>query len=47
MKNGALFWLIVFGISASLFFVIAAVVAYKGLGDLRVLLRDSSQRRRE
>jgi hypothetical protein len=37
--NGwALFWLVVFGASAVLFFAIAVVVTIRGVGDLRDLL---------
>lgn len=39
MSTGVLVWLIIFGIAAALFFVIAAVVGVKGVGDLRDLLR--------
>ena len=44
MKSGALFWMIVFGISAAAFFVVAVVVTIKGFGDLRDLLRPSDER---
>ncbi|HKO98022.1 MAG TPA: hypothetical protein VJU86_13575 [Pyrinomonadaceae bacterium] len=39
MNNGTLFWIIIFAISALTFFVVAAVVAVKGVSDLRHLLR--------
>ena len=42
MNKGTLFWLIIFGVSAAVFFVIAAIVAYRGIGDLRDLLHLSS-----
>ncbi len=38
MNGGALFWLIVFGVSALLFFAVALVVTIRGVGDLRDLL---------
>ena len=38
MTNGALFWLIMFALSAAVFLVVAAIVALKGLSDLRDLL---------
>ncbi len=44
MTPGALFWLVLFALSAMLFFAIAAVVAVRGSGDLRELLRKSSRR---
>jgi hypothetical protein len=44
MTSGAIFWLILFALSAMLFFAIAAVVAVRGAGDLRELLRKSSRR---
>jgi len=47
MTRGALFWLIVFAISAAVFFVVAAVVAFKGLSDLRDLLRRSGNKNRQ
>jgi hypothetical protein len=42
MTAGALFWLIVFGVSAILFFAVALVVTFRGLGDLRELLGKKS-----
>lgn len=47
MTNGALFWLIVFAISAAVFFVVAAVVAFKGLSDLRGLLSRPDDKNRK
>jgi hypothetical protein len=41
MTTGALVWLILFAISALLFFVIALVVTVRGVSDLRELLSDS------
>ncbi len=38
MTVGALFWFIMFALSATLFFGIALVVTVRGLGDLRGLL---------
>ncbi len=39
MNGGALFWLIVFALATTCFFVVAAIVAVKGAYDLRDLLR--------
>lgn len=39
MDNRAVIWLLIFAISAALFFVVAGVVTVKGLTDLRTLLR--------
>ena len=44
MNNGVTIWLIIFGLSAAAFFIIAFIVSVKGLDDLRDLLRHSSQR---
>lgn len=41
MNTGTLLWIIIFAISATIFFVVAAVVAVKGFGDLRDLLGSS------
>jgi hypothetical protein len=41
MDKGVLIWLIIFALSAAVFFLVAAVVTVKGLGDLRTLLRHS------
>jgi len=40
----ATFWLMVFGLSAMMFFTIAAVAAVRGLFDLRDLLRTSKKK---
>jgi hypothetical protein len=40
MTTGSLIWLIVGALFAVLFFGIAAVVAFRGVADLRDLLRD-------
>ncbi len=40
MTPESLIWLIVCALSAILFFGIAAVVTFKGVADLRDLLRD-------
>ena len=45
MNVGTLVWLIIFGISALVFFVIAAVVAIKGLSDLLDFLHHSPKSR--
>ena len=39
MRTGTLVWLIIFAVSAATFFIVAAVVTAKGIGDLRDLLR--------
>lgn len=44
MNNGVTLWLIIFGLSAATFFIIAFIVSVKGLDDLRDLLRHSGQR---
>ena len=38
MNTGTLVWMIVFAASALCFFVVAAVVSVRGLGDLKELL---------
>lgn len=43
MNVGIIIWLLVFALSAAVFFIVAAVVAVKGLGDLRTLLRHSKR----
>jgi hypothetical protein len=43
MTGGGLFWLIMFGVSALLFFGIAAVVGVRGFFDLLDLLRPSDR----
>ncbi len=49
MNTGATIWLIIFAVSAIVFFVIAAGVSIRGLADLRALLGQSEQvsRRRD
>ncbi|MCX6135099.1 MAG: hypothetical protein NTU47_14900 [Ignavibacteriales bacterium] len=44
MTAGALFWLILFGIAALVFFGIAVVVTIRGVGDLRHLLKSTVRR---
>lgn len=44
MTAGALFWLILFGIAALMFFGIALVVTIRGVGDMRKLLGSSKGR---
>jgi hypothetical protein len=44
MTGGTLFWYIIGGISAVLFFGIAAVVTWRGTGELRRLLRSEDGR---
>ncbi|MEP6913092.1 MAG: hypothetical protein ABI923_10070 [bacterium] len=43
MNTGALSWIIIFAISAAVFFIVAGIVAIKGLSDLRDLLRSPDQ----
>jgi hypothetical protein len=44
MDNGVIAWLIVFAISALVFFGVAVVVSVKGFTDLLTLLRHTSRR---
>lgn len=44
MTEGAVFWFAVGGVSAVLFFGIAAVVTWRGIGELRELLRHGKER---
>lgn len=44
MNNGVIVWLIIFALSAAVFFVVAAIVTVKGLADLRALLQHSGRR---
>ena len=39
MNTSTLIWMIIFAASALCFFVVAAVVAIRGFGDLKELLR--------
>ncbi len=43
MNNGSFLWLIIFGIAAACFFVIAAIVAFRGFRDLQDLLQETRQ----
>jgi hypothetical protein len=47
MKLGAFLWMIVFVLAAMTFFVVAAIVAFKGSVDLKDLLRNSTKQSRE
>ena len=47
MTDGALFWLLLFGIAALVFFGIAVVVTIRGVGDLRDLLKSTVRRTKE
>lgn len=47
MNTGTLIWLIIFAISATVFFIVAAIVSVKGVGDLRDLLSASEPADRE
>jgi hypothetical protein len=40
MNGGALFWIIIFALATTCFFVVAAIVAVKGSYDLKDLLND-------
>jgi hypothetical protein len=42
MTSGGLFWLVLFGLAALLFFGIALVVSIRGVKDLRDLLRSAT-----
>ena len=39
MNTGALLWIIIFAISAAVFFIVAAIVSVRGVSDLKDLLR--------
>jgi hypothetical protein len=41
MTDGALFWLLLFGLAAAVFFGIALVVTIRGVSDVRDLLSSS------
>jgi hypothetical protein len=43
MNSGVFIWLLIFAVSAAVFFLIAGVVTVKGLRDLRILLRLSKR----
>ena len=47
MTAGALFWIILFGIAALVFFGIALVVTIRGVSDLRDLLGSSRHRAKD
>jgi hypothetical protein len=47
MTAGALFWFLLFGIAALVFFGIAVVVTIRGVGDLRDLLKSTVRRTKE
>ncbi len=40
MSSGVIIWMTLFGIFAVIFFSIAAVVSYKGIGDIKELMND-------
>jgi len=46
MNGGALFWIIIFALATTCFFVVAAIVAVKGSSDLRDLLRGPDKDRK-
>jgi hypothetical protein len=43
MNSGALVWMVLFALAAICFFVVAAIVAVKGMSDLRDLLSGSDE----
>ena len=43
MSGGTLFWFAMYGICTLLFFGIAVVVAYRGISELRDLLKRDSR----
>jgi hypothetical protein len=45
MTEGALVWFVIGGIAACLFFGIAAVVAFRGFGELRDLMTRPGDRK--
>lgn len=47
MTDGALFWLILFGIAALVFFGIALVVTIRGFSDVRDLLSSTERRTKD
>ena len=40
MSSGVLFWMILFGIFAFVFFAIAAVISIKGIADIKEIMND-------
>ncbi len=44
MTLGATIWLVIFSISALVFFGIAAIISVYGMKDLRSLLRESQKK---
>lgn len=40
MNEAALFWMIIFGVFAIIFFVIAAIVSVKGIAEIKELFND-------
>jgi len=47
MTSGALFWLVIFGIAALVFFGIALVVTFRGVSDVKDLLSSTARRMKE
>lgn len=47
MNTGSLLWLVVFGITAFVFFGVAAIVTVKGFQDLMELFRRGSDEKEE
>lgn len=44
MTGGSIFWLLLFGMAALVFFGIALVVTIRGMSDVRDLLRSSERK---
>lgn len=40
MNEATWIWMIIFGVCATMFFVIAAVVAFKGIAEMKELFND-------
>ena len=40
MSSGVIIWMVLFGVFASLFFGIAAIVSWKGVADIKELMND-------
>lgn len=40
MDDAAMIWILIFGFFAMLFFVIAAVVSFKGIAEIKELFND-------
>lgn len=40
MNDGTLYWMILFAVFSILFFVIAAIVSFKGIAEIKELFND-------